>query len=50
VQRIGSGLSTHEDECAALNGSDFDDNVRTLASENEKLLAATVEEKANEDN
>ena len=40
VTRIENGLSTHEDECAAMNGSDFEDNVRTLANENEKLAEA----------
>ena len=40
AKRIENGLSTHEDECAAVNGSDFDDNVRTLASENERLAEA----------
>ena len=39
-KRINNGLSTHEDECAAMNGSDFDDNVRTLRDENERLTAA----------
>lgn len=43
VKRIETGLSTHEDECATVNGSDFDDNVRTLASENERLAAANRE-------
>lgn len=37
VTRIENGLSTHEDECAAMNGSDFEDNVRTLENENEYL-------------
>lgn len=36
-KRIYNGLSTHEDECAAMNGSDFDDNVRTLQNENMRL-------------
>ena len=40
VTRIENGLSTHEDECAAINGSDYDDNVRTLQNENEKLAEA----------
>lgn len=39
-KRIKNGLSTHEDECAAMNGSDFEDNVRTLENENECLVAA----------
>jgi lambda family phage portal protein len=40
VTRIQNGLSTHEDECASINGSDFEDNVRTLANENERLAGA----------
>lgn len=40
VTRINNGLSTHEDECAAMNGSDYDDNVRTLIDENERLAEA----------
>lgn len=40
VSRIKEGLSTHEDECVAMNGSSFDDNVRTLISENERLAEA----------
>lgn len=40
VTRIANGLSTHEDECAAINGSDYDDNVRTLRNENEKMAEA----------
>lgn len=40
VTRINNGLSTHEDECASINGSDYDDNVRTLCNENEKLAQA----------
>jgi lambda family phage portal protein len=37
VTRITNGLSTREDECAAINGSDYEDNVRTLENENELL-------------
>lgn len=37
VTRIENGLSTHEDECAAINGSDFEDNVRTLVNENSRM-------------
>lgn len=37
VTRIANGLSTHEDECAAINGSDYEDNIRTLRTENESL-------------
>ena len=40
VTRIKNGLSTHEDECAAINGSNFEDNVRTLENENECLAEA----------
>lgn len=40
VKRIQNGLSTREDECAAINGSDFEDNVRTLKNENERLAEA----------
>ena len=40
VTRIKEGLSTHEDECIAINGSSFDDNIRTLVSENERLAEA----------
>ena len=38
------GLSTHEDECAAINGSDYDDNVRTLMNENKSLAEANRQE------
>lgn len=37
VSKIEHGLSTHEDECASINGSDFEENIRTLLNENEKL-------------
>lgn len=40
VSKIENGLSTHADECNAMNGSSFEDNVRTLQSENEMLLRA----------
>lgn len=40
VTRVKEGFSTREDECAALNGSDYEDNVRTLEAENEKLQKA----------
>lgn len=54
VIRINNGLATREDECAALNGSDFEDNIRTLQHENEKMLEAfgqltQEEENAKED-
>ncbi len=40
VTRIENGLSTREDECAAINGSDFEDNIRTLTNENARLMDA----------
>lgn len=40
VKRLQHGLSTREDECAMMNGSDYEDNVRTLRSENEMLKRA----------
>lgn len=40
AQRVREGFSTREDECAALNGSDFDDIVRTLEFENELMKKA----------
>jgi len=51
IARIQNGLSTHEDECAAINGSDFEDNIRTLKSENEQLADANsvFEEESDED-
>lgn len=44
VTRMEHGLSTHEDECAAINGSDYDDNVRTLMNENKSLAEANRQE------
>jgi len=54
IQKIQNGLSTHEDECISMNGSDFDDNIRTLKNENAalaeaKALAGGKEEKSGED-
>lgn len=43
ITRIEHGLSTHEDECTSMNGSDFEDNVRTLKSENQLLKDANLE-------
>lgn len=40
IKRVKEGFSTHEDECTALNGSDFEDNVRALESENQLLAQA----------
>lgn len=39
--RVQEGFSTREDECAALNGSDYEENVRTLEAENELLKKAS---------
>lgn len=39
-QRVKEGFSTREDECAALNGSDYEDNIRTLENENKLLKQA----------
>ena len=43
VLKIQHGFSTHEDECAAMNGSSFEDNVRALVTENEQLSFANEE-------
>lgn len=40
VSRMKNGLSTHEDECIAMNGSDYEDNVRALKNENTLLREA----------
>lgn len=40
VLKIQHGFSTHEDECAAMNGSSYEDNVRALTTENELLALA----------
>lgn len=40
TQRINAGLSTREDECAAMNGSEFEENIRTLIRENEQIAEA----------
>ena len=37
IKRIDAGLSTHEEEATSINGTDFDDNVRTLVREYEML-------------
>ena len=44
AKRMEYGLSTHEDECASVNGSNFEDNVRTLSSENKMLREANGED------
>jgi lambda family phage portal protein len=48
IKRIHAGLSTHEEEAAAINGSDFDDNVRTLEREFTLLENALPDEKREE--
>lgn len=52
VKRLQYGLSTREDECAMMNGSDYEDNVRTLRSENEMLKNANepIEEEGDKGN
>ena len=40
TQRIAAGLSTREDECASMNGSEYEENIRTLIRENEQLAEA----------
>lgn len=40
ITRINNGLSTREDEAAGMNGSDYEDNIRTLGHENERLYEA----------
>lgn len=40
IARINNGLSTREDEAAGMNGSDYEDNIRTLTHENERLNEA----------
>ena len=40
IARVKEGFSTHEDECVAMNGSDFGENVRTLKKENESIADA----------
>lgn len=40
VLKVQDGFSTHEDECASMNGSCFEDNIRTLMSENAMLQEA----------
>lgn len=45
AQRVKEGFTTREDECAAMNGSDFEDNVRTLEKENQMLRMANGVEK-----
>lgn len=48
IKRIDAGLSTHEEEAASINGTDFDDNIRTLMRENELMRAINSEEGGNE--
>ncbi len=40
ILKIQNGLSTHEDECTSMNGSDYEDNIRTLKTENTLLAEA----------
>ncbi len=50
--RVEQGFSTREDECAALNGSDFEENVRVLSEENgllKKAQDALLSEGGNKD-
>lgn len=46
ILRIKNGLSTRSRECIEINGSDFDENISQLESENEKMKNAfkTLEE------
>lgn len=44
VTKIQNGLSTHEDECVSMNGSDYEENIRTLVHENKILRKANGEE------
>jgi len=46
VARIGNGLSTHEDECASMNGSDFEENIRVLKAENRLLAEAEKQQES----
>ncbi len=50
AKRVKEGFSTHEDECSALNGSDFEDNIRTLEYENKLLRNINHGKKEKEDN
>lgn len=45
ANRVKEGFTTREDECAAMNGSDYEDNVRTLEYENQMLRMANGEER-----
>jgi phage portal protein, lambda family len=40
ILKIQNGLSTHEDECTSMNGSDYENNIRTLKTENTLLAEA----------
>lgn len=48
VARISNGLSTHEDECSSMNGSDYEENVRALMTENKLLSDARKQLKEEE--
>lgn len=49
VARIDNGLSTHEDECASMNGSDYEENVRILKTENRLLAEAGKQPESGEE-
>lgn len=49
VARIEAGLSTHEEEAAAINGTNFEDNVRTLKHEYEIMADMKPEEESDDD-
>ncbi len=40
VSRVGAGFSTRSDECTAMNGTDYEENVRALEEENVMLKKA----------
>lgn len=49
ILKIQNGLSTHEDECTSMNGSDYEDNIRTLKTENTLLAEAQAGDVARRD-
>lgn len=49
ILKIQNGLSTHEDECTSMNGSDYGDNIRTLKTENILLAEAQAGDVARRD-
>ncbi len=48
VARIDNGLSTHEDECTSMNGSDYEENIRVLRTENALLAEAGGKQQSQE--